>query len=151
MKFVSCVSSPQRLLFSSASFSIFRKRSHVLTSLSRAHGGTQTIHAPSCLMGTNSSSPFVVTDSLMLALQRPRSRSSSAIVWADAICINQQDIEERNLQVQAMASIYQKAAEVAIWLGPDAGNSNFALQLLRELHNSRTSAGRIRTIIESPD
>ncbi|KAL5313364.1 hypothetical protein ACEPPN_019097 [Leptodophora sp. 'Broadleaf-Isolate-01'] len=94
---------------------------------------------------------FVVTDSLMLALQRLRSRSSSVIVWADAICINQQDIEERNLQVQAMTSIYQKAAEVAIWLGPEAGNSNLALQLLHKLHNSRTSAGRIRAIIESPD
>ena len=36
------------------------------------------------------------------------------VVWADAICINQDDIQERNAQVSAMRSIYEKAQEVVV-------------------------------------
>lgn len=39
--------------------------------------------------------------------------------WIDAICINQQDILERNQQVDLMATIYQKATTVRVWLGED--------------------------------
>ncbi|KAH7327228.1 heterokaryon incompatibility protein-domain-containing protein [Rhexocercosporidium sp. MPI-PUGE-AT-0058] len=38
-------------------------------------------------------------------------------IWVDAISINQQDIEERNAQVQLMASIYRGADVVLAWLG----------------------------------
>lgn len=42
--------------------------------------------------------------------------------WIDAISINQQDILERNQQVKLMATIYQKAATVRVWLGHDEDN-----------------------------
>jgi hypothetical protein len=45
-----------------------------------------------------------------------------ALVWADALCINQQDITERNQQVSMMSTIYRKAANVTVWLGPDEHN-----------------------------
>lgn len=38
-------------------------------------------------------------------------------LWIDAVCINQNDMEERSKQVSIMASIYQKAANLVIWLG----------------------------------
>ncbi|GKT45404.1 heterokaryon incompatibility protein 6, OR allele [Colletotrichum spaethianum] len=38
-------------------------------------------------------------------------------IWADAICINQKDMNERNLQVKRMRMIYGKALIVSIWLG----------------------------------
>jgi hypothetical protein len=44
------------------------------------------------------------------------------LVWADALCINQQDITERNQQVNMMSTIYRKATNVAVWLGPDEHN-----------------------------
>jgi hypothetical protein len=94
---------------------------------------------------------FVVTESLMLALQRLRSKSAPVIVWADAICINQGNIEERNQQVQTMTRIYQQAIEVAIWLGPEADNSNTALELLFELYRHKSSKTNILAIIQSPD
>jgi hypothetical protein len=94
---------------------------------------------------------FVVTESLKLALERLRSRHTPVVVWVDAICINQENTEERNLQVQAMTSIYQKAIEVAIWLGPEADGSNMALKLLRGLYQCGNSSAQIRAIIESPD
>ncbi|RSL56753.1 hypothetical protein CEP54_008667 [Fusarium duplospermum] len=40
-----------------------------------------------------------------------------AIFWADAICINQQDTEERNHQVQLLKSIYSSAPLALAWLG----------------------------------
>ncbi|GKT61522.1 heterokaryon incompatibility protein [Colletotrichum tofieldiae] len=49
-------------------------------------------------------------------------------IWADAICINQKDLEERNLQVKRMRMIYGKALIVSIWLGavPDTAIPDMA-------------------------
>jgi hypothetical protein len=42
-----------------------------------------------------------------------------ALLWADALYINQENISERNQQVNMMSTIYRKAANVTVWLGPD--------------------------------
>ena len=39
------------------------------------------------------------------------------VMWADALCINQQDLVERGEQVMLMGQIYREARFVAIWLG----------------------------------
>lgn len=39
-------------------------------------------------------------------------------LWVDAICINQNDIPERNTQVSVMGTIYRNACDVLCWLGP---------------------------------
>ncbi|OAG08763.1 HET-domain-containing protein [Paraphaeosphaeria sporulosa] len=46
-------------------------------------------------------------------------RTTPALLWADALCINQQDIPEKMQQVNLMSAIYRKAANVTVWLGPD--------------------------------
>jgi hypothetical protein len=38
-------------------------------------------------------------------------------LWIDALCINQDNIEERNHQVGLMGTIYRRARAVLIWLG----------------------------------
>ncbi|KAJ4994363.1 heterokaryon incompatibility protein [Stagonosporopsis vannaccii] len=38
-------------------------------------------------------------------------------VWVDQICINQNDVHERNSQVRRMAEVYKTAARVIVWLG----------------------------------
>lgn len=40
-------------------------------------------------------------------------------LWIDAICINQNDIEERNAQVAIMDQIYREAKITIVWLGRD--------------------------------
>ncbi|KPI36843.1 uncharacterized protein AB675_11857 [Cyphellophora attinorum] len=40
-----------------------------------------------------------------------------AIIWADAICIDQETIDEKNHQVQVMSRIFHDAACVFSWLG----------------------------------
>lgn len=37
-------------------------------------------------------------------------------LWIDALCINQDDVTERNHQVALMAGIYSSADQVVIWL-----------------------------------
>jgi hypothetical protein len=39
------------------------------------------------------------------------------VLWIDALCINQRDNTERNLQVARMGHIYRSTSELAIWLG----------------------------------
>ena len=38
-------------------------------------------------------------------------------LWIDAICMNQNDVTERNAQVWIMGSIYQQVGSVLAWLG----------------------------------
>jgi hypothetical protein len=52
------------------------------------------------------------------------------VVWADAICINQQDVDEKSHQVKLMASIYSRASQVVMWLGADEGDAVKALPII---------------------
>lgn len=45
--------------------------------------------------------------------------STSRNLWIDAVCINQEDIDERNAQVSMMAQIYSSARSSIVWLGPE--------------------------------
>lgn len=46
-------------------------------------------------------------------------------LWIDALCIDQEDIYERNHQVDMMGKIYSKAREVLAWLGPKNANHSY--------------------------
>lgn len=60
-----------------------------------------------------------VTQNLNSALQRLRCANESRRVWIDALCIDQNDPDERAQQVSFMRHIYSSARNVVIWLGPD--------------------------------
>jgi len=51
------------------------------------------------------------------ALRRLRLTDRPRLIWIDALCINQHDINERNAQVTHMREIYSKADHVLIWVG----------------------------------
>ncbi|KAK5657592.1 hypothetical protein OQA88_3167 [Cercophora sp. LCS_1] len=50
--------------------------------------------------------------------EQSREASLRKPVWIDAICINQNDLEERKAQVMLMGQIYRSAKVVMGWLGP---------------------------------
>ena len=50
------------------------------------------------------------------------------LLWIDAICINQNNIPERNSQVLTMDLIYKNAQEVRVWLGPSSEESDRGMQ-----------------------
>lgn len=60
---------------------------------------------------------FQVTANLEAALRVLRSKLSRPIMWADALCIDQSDIDERSSQVSLMAEIYTQAVQTLVWLG----------------------------------
>lgn len=62
-------------------------------------------------------SGFKVTDNLFRALRRLRYSHRSTVLWIDAICINQSDLEERAQQVRMMADIFRTCWKLLIWLG----------------------------------
>jgi hypothetical protein len=64
-----------------------------------------------------------VTVNLRDALWRIRDPTEVRLLWADAICINQHDNEERGFQVRQMPLIYANAERVLVWL--DLPNSKF--------------------------
>ncbi|EJT76052.1 hypothetical protein GGTG_05976 [Gaeumannomyces tritici R3-111a-1] len=60
------------------------------------------------------------------ALSHLRDCFVERVLWIDAICINQDDNEEKGQQVQSMAKIYAKASRVIVWLvdPPDSGDQS---------------------------
>lgn len=60
---------------------------------------------------------FYIHKSLHEALHQIRHRTAVVRLWTDGICIDQNNIAERNAQVQAMGRTYAEAEEVLIWLG----------------------------------
>ena len=65
----------------------------------------------------------MVTLNLFKALQHLRLDTAPRVLWVDAICIDQDNIPERDAQVQLMGNIYRTAGRVIVWLGPEADNS----------------------------
>lgn len=51
-------------------------------------------------------------------------------LWIDALCINQEDYDEREQQVCIMRSIYSTAWQVVIWLGPTTESAPLAYTAL---------------------
>jgi hypothetical protein len=59
---------------------------------------------------------ITTTRSLFEALQRFRHAKTTRTLWADALCINQADDDEKTSQVRLMSYIYTKAVRVLVWL-----------------------------------
>jgi hypothetical protein len=60
-----------------------------------------------------------VTPNLAEALRGLRDSATPTRLWADAICIDQSNNEEKNQQVRRMGTIYTNARQVVVWLGND--------------------------------
>ncbi|KAK3612876.1 hypothetical protein LTR22_028411, partial [Elasticomyces elasticus] len=65
-----------------------------------------------------------------------RSESHSAVLWIDAVCINQTDNSERNAQVRLMKQVYEQADSVVIWLGEPADGTWEAFQAIEYFYRS---------------
>jgi hypothetical protein len=57
-----------------------------------------------------------VTKSLFAALECLRDAEKTRILWIDALCINQTNDTEKNIQVAMMGTIYSQASKVLVWL-----------------------------------
>jgi len=73
------------------------------------------------------------TANLALLLSKFRSPESSQLLWVDAICINQDDEDERSQQVSIMGDIYKNAEVVLMWIGDEVLHTKDALSMIRRL------------------
>ncbi|GES59754.1 HET-domain-containing protein [Aspergillus terreus] len=76
---------------------------------------------------------FPVTENLYAALSQLRDGNFERILWVDAICINQEDNEEKGQQIQIMRTIYGQANCVIVWLGEAVNDGDKALESIRQL------------------
>jgi hypothetical protein len=74
-----------------------------------------------------------VTVNLAMALRQIGSKQGGTVLWADAVCINQNDVDERNHQVALMGTLYSQATSVISWIGPSDETSSCGIKLLRRL------------------
>lgn len=81
-------------------------------------------------------------EKLVSALLRLRSASSIRVLWVDALCINQKDLEEKSQQVSIMQHIYKSATEVAMWLGEPKPEK---LDLFEPKSSNTQSSQEVRT------
>jgi Heterokaryon incompatibility protein (HET) len=71
-----------------------------------------------------------ITVNLCAALKRLREKADVQWIWADALCINQNDSAEKNHQVLLMRQIYRRAGRVFSWLGEGDEDTHLAFALI---------------------
>ncbi|KAK0736716.1 heterokaryon incompatibility, partial [Apiosordaria backusii] len=67
---------------------------------------------------------FGVRENLYLALLRLRLPNKPFRIWIDAVCINQDGVEEREFQVSIMRHVYYLATYVIAWVGEESVTSD---------------------------
>jgi hypothetical protein len=78
-------------------------------------------------------SPLQIKTNLYDALCRISDRVALPIrpLWVDAICLNQDDENEKAHQIPHMGRIYQSASRTLIWLGIEEDDSSYALTWMK--------------------
>jgi hypothetical protein len=68
-----------------------------------------------------------VTQTLYAAFQHLRHPLNKRTLWADQVCINQSDHDEKSRQVVLMRRIYRKCSQCLIWLGDIPSDKQFSM------------------------
>ena len=76
---------------------------------------------------------FNIRNHLYAALRQFRRPDVDVLLWVDALCIDQENEEEKNQQVAKMARIYSSAHHVLIWLGAGDPSCEDAMEFIGEI------------------
>ncbi|KAK3984983.1 heterokaryon incompatibility protein-domain-containing protein [Cladorrhinum sp. PSN332] len=73
----------------------------------------------------------------LTAFRHPKSAGRKRRLWADALCINQEDLPERTSQLELMGRIFAQAHRVLSWLGWEEGEEGHrhTLAAMRFIHD----------------
>jgi len=93
--------------------------------------GTDRVSIDIEVKGTRSQK-LRITKSLADALRSLR-KCHHSVLWIDALCIDQRNVEEKNIQVGRMAELYRRASCVVIWLGEASDDSDLAIEFMRNI------------------
>ncbi|PQE16184.1 heterokaryon incompatibility het-6 protein [Rutstroemia sp. NJR-2017a BVV2] len=100
----------------------------------------------------SSSAYLKVTKTVDSLLKHVAGVASGLPVWVDAICINQDDIKEKNNQVSMMRDIYAAAKCVLVWLGNEDLTRTDELVLFQYLATAGGEEGKklMGQVLQSP-
>ena len=85
------------------------------------------------------------------ALQHVRNENSPTTLWIDAICINQDDLNERSQQIRIMKSIFEGAESVIAWIGPTSHDSDIAMEYIDKFALSTPLSSALHATSERPE
>ena len=94
-------------------------------------------------------SAIKITQSLHDALIHLRHLKATRMLWIDAVCIDQNNNDERIVQLPHMKDIYQHANQVVIWLGLADDSTSRALHLLQLAANYLRQESRQSLLTEN--
>jgi Heterokaryon incompatibility protein (HET) len=106
--------------------------------LSYAWGNLETPFKMHVIDAKGESEGYVpLTKSLVNAIRdlRDCNNIQSKRFWADQICINQMDGEEKSRQVAMMGEIYYSASQVITYLGPEDQHDQETIPLIEKIYN----------------
>ncbi|KAH8719515.1 heterokaryon incompatibility protein-domain-containing protein [Phaeosphaeriaceae sp. PMI808] len=86
---------------------------------------------------------FNTFQNLAAGLYRLRQPKKARTFWIDAICINQDDYNEKAIQLALMNHIYSNATQVIVWLGEPDNDNRSAMASLATKNFSLTNNVRI--------
>lgn len=92
---------------------------------------------------------LLITPKCKAALESLCREDETRMLWIDAICVNQEDTEERSSQVKMMTQIYRIAKSVLMWLGEEKEHSELAFDSIptfADIYN-RYTGYRARAIL----
>lgn len=89
----------------------------------------------------NNETYLPLNQSLSSALRHFRHHDKQRLLWADAICINQSDADEKGNQVNMMRDVYRQAYRVLVWLGEEGEGNKLEplIRFARKLSTANTS------------
>ncbi|KAF5578044.1 heterokaryon incompatibility (het-6OR allele) [Fusarium pseudocircinatum] len=85
-------------------------------------------------------SKFAVKPNLYDALFQLHHSYPQMLFWIDALCINQNDLQERKLQVGMMDRIFGGASHVVVWLGKPFAKLELGLQVAERIASVASTA-----------
>lgn len=89
-----------------------------------------------------------VSKTLDSALRCLRNRKEERRLWVDALCIDQENSNERSAQVKRMRHIYHRASNVCVWLGEKSEDSDCVFHFIEGL--LRLAMDQLEKKIQNP-
>ena len=88
--------------------------------------------------------PFYVPRELYSAINALRSPVSECAFWADAICIDMSNLQERFNTIKLFRHIFMKSSRVCVWLGDEDSTSRRGMHFVRRCSSVNDLDGVIR-------
>jgi len=85
--------------------------------------------------------PVSVTRNLGAFLSAYRGEHEPTVLWIDALCINQADVEERQAQIRLMKRVYEGAETIIIWLGEAIAGTERAFDRIDKVYSDYWLSG----------